>query len=316
MTNNNEKQVQKVISKQLLKNPVFDNDLHISYYSEKILEQIHIDTMFWMVADGVDYDDPKLLPILVIVDVSTRFTQFYYQKRKSEKILEHLTSFIKDVKSKFKNKNTATNSILICDGAREFIFLQKKPIVIDGITITTKLSTGVNKSVFAEVAIMRVRKVMKQLEVEQTILNVVNDTDWRIDKKNLQEILNYSEDILNKDVHQLKEKNKKRHAEVLNIGTPVFVINLFKYFPYQYKSVLRKTSYDTNWMYEPFYIDKVFGIDGIFKYKIKSYVVSENQEMPQYFWRDQLQPIKPEYASRYIENYLEKIYKKIHTNNN
>ena len=94
MTNNNEKQVQKVISKQLLKNPVFDNDLHISYYSEKILEQIHIDTMFWMVADGVDYDDPKLLPILVIVDVSTRFTQFYYQKRKSEKILEHLTSFI------------------------------------------------------------------------------------------------------------------------------------------------------------------------------------------------------------------------------
>ena len=61
----------EIISKQLNSYPNFKKQARIGNFSDLPLEQVHIDTMFWQIADAPG--QPKV-PILCIVDVATRFS--------------------------------------------------------------------------------------------------------------------------------------------------------------------------------------------------------------------------------------------------
>jgi hypothetical protein len=85
------------------------------------------------------------------------------------------------------------------------------------------------------------------------------------------------------------------------LGTPVFAINLFKYFPHQLGASMIKRGYMQNYYYEPFKISRIILIRGVYKYGIASY--TDNREIKYYFYEDQLQQINPQHAADYIRAY-------------
>ena len=292
--------MQNAIYKQLTKKPKFLPKEHISYYSDKVLGQVHMDTLFWRISGWIYDDEKSLVPILVIVDVSTRFCMFFLQPKKSSNISDHLSTFIQRTKDKFQDQNISDTMLLITDGAPEFKFLQKPNTVIDGITINCKVSTGVNKAVLAESAIARIRRLLMKHEIFMNVDNVMNNTNNRIDKNNLQELLDEGEDILNNSAHQIPKQPDGRE-KMIPLLTPVFMINLEKYFPAQTNTVLQKKSYHTNYYYEPYYISYVYGINGRYKYKLHSCV--NNDEIKGFYYADELQVINPEFSEQYIKNF-------------
>jgi hypothetical protein len=68
-----------IISKQLKSYPIFKRQARIAYFSKSPLMQVHIDTMFWQASGGEI--GAKKIPILVIVDVATRYTCFFVQTK-------------------------------------------------------------------------------------------------------------------------------------------------------------------------------------------------------------------------------------------
>jgi hypothetical protein len=85
------------------------------------------------------------------------------------------------------------------------------------------------------------------------------------------------------------------------LGTPVFAINLYKYYPNQLGASMVKRGYMQNFYYEPFKISRIILIRGVYKYSISSY--TDNREIKYYFYEDQLQRINPQHAADYIRAY-------------
>ena len=77
----------RLIAKQLKSYPKLDKALRISYFEPTPGNQVHMDTMFWKESGLTGNANP--IPILVIVDVATRFTKIFIQKSKNENVHAH-----------------------------------------------------------------------------------------------------------------------------------------------------------------------------------------------------------------------------------
>jgi hypothetical protein len=258
----------EIIGKQLKSYPKFKKQARISYFESIPLKQVHIDTMFWQASGKAKA--PKI-PILVIVDVATRYTRYFVQKSKNENVLGFLKDFVKDVTTRFPTETE--NMLVITDGAKEL----RLKTTIDNIKVVSKISKGVNKAVLAEVAIRKARAILRDYEVRLNLGNLENGTDHRIDGSNLREIFSMLEEQVNAKAKLRKPKPPTPFSPPgFQLGDPVFALNFYKYFPHALKSTMVKRGYMQNWYYEPFYISKVFLIQGIYKYSLKSYATTVN----------------------------------------
>lgn len=294
--------MQEAITKQLLSTPNLLKNTHFSYYASKPLEQIHLDTMFFQPSGELIVEENKksFIPVLVIADVCSRYIKAYVQPKKSELIKEHIKDFIKTLQEKYP-RQTASHVLAITDGAREFAF---KDFHDGMVIITHKVSTGINKAVMAEISIKQIRHYLRRVELKINLNNLQHKTNERIDRENLQDILDIILKTVNTKAYLHTVRPKKEDTPLLPIGTPVFLINLEKYFPMQTKSNLRKKSYDYNWYMEPYLVTEVFGIDNVRKYKLVSAVGLHYIQGSYYY--DELQPINPQYCDAYIESYIDR----------
>jgi hypothetical protein len=105
----------RLIAKQLKSYPQLDKAARIAYYEPTPGNQVHTDTMFWKESGLTGNANP--IPILVIVDVATRFTKVYVQKTKNDNVLAHFKDFKKALKKRFPR--TASGTVLVTDGAKE-----------------------------------------------------------------------------------------------------------------------------------------------------------------------------------------------------
>lgn len=283
----------QIISKQLKTYPKFKKGSRISYFESIPLKQCHMDSMFWQSTGGLNQ---KKIPILVIVDVATRFTMFFIQKKKSENIKFFLGRFIDAVKKKFKN--VSDKMLLITDGAREL----KVSANLSGIQVETKISRGINKAVLAEVGIRKARAILRDYELKINLRNLEEGLKDKIDTSNIAEVFALLQEEINKKAKIREPKEAVPYSQPqFNLGDAVFALNFYKYFPHQMKANMIKRGYMQNWYYEPFYISKVFLIQGIYKFSLSSYV--DGKEIKYNFYEDQLQKIDPQYASDYIKIY-------------
>jgi hypothetical protein len=284
----------RIIAKQLKSYPKLDKQLRIAYYEPTPGNQIHMDTMFWQESGAKDNANP--IPILVIVDVATRFTKIYIQKTKNEKVLEHYKDFKKHLKKRFPR--TVASSILITDGAKELASPFK-----DEKNVYQKVSTGINKAVLAEAKIRQLRQILRSVELDLNMKNLSDDKEMRIDMKGLETIRALVEDKINESAYQREPpKVKVPPQDDLKLGTPVLAINLHKFFPHQMKDVLRKKSYENNWYNEPYFVSKIVKFNGIAKYEITAYL--DMKPIKYYFYSDMLQPIERGVAVEYIHKYV------------
>lgn len=287
----------QTIAEQLARVPDLKKLSRIAYYEDTPGKQIHMDTMFW---NSSGESATKLVPILVIVDVATKFVQYYQQETKNEKVLEHYTDFKAQLTKRFPN--TTEDSLIITDDAKELAApFKKHPHV------RQKVSTGMNKAALAEVKIAQLRKRLRAIELELNINNVKDDIELRINKETLPLILPDLTYDINIKAKQMERPKDPGPQEELRIGTPVFLINLHKYFPYQLKDVLRKKSYDQNWYYEPFSVVGKTKVNGIIKYQLIDLI--RGDMIKYHFYRDQLQVIDPTVSQEYVKkwrNYHEK----------
>lgn len=285
----------ETIAKQLAAYPIFKKQARIGYYEEKPLKQIHMDTMFFQVANLKDA--PKI-PILCIVDVATRFTKYYVQVRKNESIKMFLGDFIKSVKEKFDS--TSSEMILVTDGAPEFKKIHGE---VENVSVKLHVSTGINKAVLAEVSIRKARAILRSIELNINVDNIQNGTENRIDSTNIKEFMEKIQDVIN-----LKAKLRKPKPKVgfkpstFEIGDPVFAINFYKFYPFQMKSQMTKASYKNNWYFEPFKVVKKYCINGVYKYTLAPFT-DTTKELKYHFYDDQLQKIDYRYVSVYISAY-------------
>jgi len=284
----------EIILKQLSAVPKFENIQRISYYEEKPGNQVHMDTMFWA-PSGIS--GAKLVPILVIVDVATKFAGYYVQETKNEKVLEHFNTFKAALTERFPETNPDT--LLVTDGAKELA----KPFR-NHPHVRQKVSTGMNKAVLAESKIAQLRKKLRAIELGINVKNVQDDTEIRITKDVLEVILpELTIDINSKAKQMPPPETTSDPLPTLKPGTPVFLINLHKFFPYQLKDILRKKSYDQNYYYEPFIIGSSTTFNNITKYHLLDTIGINPLNYT--FYRDQLQPIDSRYAAEYIKKWQE-----------
>ena len=290
--------MEDVIIKQLQSYPNFKKRARISYYSSIPLEQVHVDTLFYQPPASTKRD---LTPILVICDVATRFTKFYPQKSKNDGILTHLEDFKKLVKNRFKK--VAEKTVVISDNAREFTAAFKKDQ-----NLTHKVSTSINKAVLAEVKIRQFRSILRKFELARNIASISENEVKPFTKNDLEKIIAKTEEYLNTKAKIKPPKIPDEIPKRMLLGTPVFAINMYKFFPKQMvnhwkSSGIRKLSYDMNYYYEPFFISKIVTFNGISKYRLASYS-SPFEDIDYYFYEDQLKIIEPKYAMKYIEKYI------------
>lgn len=286
--------MQRIISNQLKSFPNHEKGLRIAYYSPTPGKEIHMDTGFWQPSGE---PNQNLVPILIIVDVATRFTKIFVQTRKNENIEAHFKTFIKELKRRFP-KQVSKKHLLITDGAREL----SKPFK-ESKTVIHKVSTGINKAVLAETKIRQMRAILRDVEAKLNVNNIANNRHITIDAKILNNISSSIEAKINKNAAiRPRPTPPKNVPPVLRLGTPVFAINLHKHFPFQTKDVLRKKSYDQNWYYEHFFISRIITFNGISKYEITAY--DDLIPVKYYFYYDMLQPIDPSVSAEYITKYL------------
>lgn len=186
-----------------------------SYYESKPLRQIQIDTAFFTLPN-----EKGIIPVLVIVDDATKYVRYYKQARKNESIARHLKSFMKEVRSKFKN--SAKETIIITYGVRELV-MKNIP------NVKHYVSTSKNG---VESAIARARRVFHKME---------NEAD--VTKTNFQKMLDNISKTVNKNVKY-------------EIDTPVFAIDMNKFYPDQTGYDIKKKNYLQNWLLEPFGFQK------------------------------------------------------------
>lgn len=288
--------MEEIISKQLKRYPIFKKKARHSYYSDKLLEQIHLDHFFWQPSGVLNAGKT---PVLVICDVATRFRLYFVQTRKNDSLKKCLKTFVKKIKKQFKNSIPANECLVITDGAKELAIDEE----ILGIRFKSQISKGINKAVLAEVAIRQARGSLRDFELKLNLKNISSGTKYRIDESNLQEILDIIQDQANL---KAKFKKKKEHVDYrkpeFRLGTPVFAINLYKYAPHAMKATLLKKGYLQNYFYEPFYISKLFYHQGIYRYCIASY--EDNRDIKYKFYADELQKIDSKHASEYINKWL------------
>ena len=285
----------RLIAKQLKSYPQLDKALRIGYFEPTPGNQVHMDTMFWKESGLTGNANP--IPILVIVDVATRFTKIYIQKAKNDNVLAHYRDFKKALKKRFPR--TVMSTILVTDGAKELALPFK-----DDPDVYHKLSTGINKAVLAEAKIRQIRQILRSVELDLNMTNLSKDKELRIDREGLETIRALVEEKMNQDAYQrLRPKPKSKVPPDIELGTPVFAINLHKFFPHQMKDVLRKKSYEGNWYNEPFFVSKKVKFNGIAKYEITSYL--DLQTVKYYFYADMLQRIDPKVSAEYIKKYVE-----------
>lgn len=286
----------EIITKQLKSYPKFKKQARIGYFASLPLEQVHMDTMFWQRSGELD---SKKTPILCIVDVATRYTMYFVQQTKNDSVKNYLTEFIRSVKAKWKP--TAKKMLLITDGARELQVSAK----LDNVQVETKISRGINKAVLAEVGIRKARAILRDYELRINVNNLETGRNppYRIENSNLPEIFELLQEQVNLKAKIRKPKPPTAYSPPsFQLGDPVFALNFYKYFPHQMKARFIKQGYMQNWYYEPFYISKVFLINGVYKYALKGY--ADDKELKYNFYDDQLQPIDPEYVSDYIRYYV------------
>ena len=281
----------EVISKQLNSYPNFKKQARIGYFSDLPLEQVHMDTMFWQIADAPGR--PKI-PILCIVDVATRFTHYRVQTKKSDNIKGYLADFIADIKTKW-NK-TSDKMVLVTDAAPEFKNLGGTN---NNVQVKVHLSKGINKAVIAEVAIRKARAILRTMETMMNLNNLQHGINQKIDETNINKIFMAIQNQVN-----LKAKLREPKPPVpytppkYSLGDPVFALNFYKFYPHQLKSNMTKSSYKMNYYYEPFKVIRSYLINGVYKYTLASFV--DGKEIKYYFYDDQLQKIDNRYVSDYI----------------
>jgi hypothetical protein len=203
-----------IISKQLKAFPRFKKQARIGYYEAIPLTQVHMDTAFWQTSGELN---GKKVPILCIVDVATRFTCYFVQRSKNDSIKTFFADFIEAVKSKFPN--VSSEILLITDGARELRINED----ISGHTVRTKVSTGINKAVLAEVSIRKARAILRDFELKLNLRNIEEGTSYRINASNLQAVLDLVQTRVNEKAKIRKPKppvpfQRPRYE----LGTPVF----------------------------------------------------------------------------------------------
>lgn len=286
--------LEEIVAKQLSSYPKTRKRLRMAYYEAKPLAQIHADTMFWNV---VRAKGEAQIPILVIVDVATRYTRFFLQARKNDSVRDHVKTFLTEVAERFHASDVSGKTVLVTDGAKE--------LAIKGLRdVRHKVSTGLNKAVLAEVAIRQARVVLREWELEIDLENLANGTEKRIDRENLPEILAEIETKINAKARVREPREEPQESpQEFQLGDPVLALNLHKFFPFQIGVALRKTSYDRPWYTEPFYVSRVVLFRGLYKYWIRSYL--DNQQVKYSFYPDQLQALDPTIASEYIHKYLD-----------
>jgi len=282
--------VDEIIKKQLSMWSKTKKLTRMAYHESTPLKQIQMDTMFWKVVRGKGAAD---IPILVIVDVATRFTGYFIQNTKNDSVRDHLETFIERVKTHFPQ--TADKMLLITDGAKE--------LAVKGVPgLKHKVSKGLNKAVLAEVKIRQARAILRDVELDMDLENLSNDRETRIDRKNLKGIFKKIEQQVNAKAKIREPKDYPQTPQDFDVGDPVLALNLHKFFPFQIGETLRKRSYDRNWYTEPFYISKVHKFQGIYKYTLSSYIGDEPLKYT--FYPDQLQHLDRRIAFQYVQNYV------------
>lgn len=268
---------------------------YISFYESTPGKQIQIDTFFFKKTDSKD----GLIPILTVVDVATRYTRFYLQKAKNDPHASVLVKqFIDELELKFPTTKDIT---VVSDDAKELVVKGKH----GEYNITHKLATSFNKAVLAENAIRLARLYLRKIEARFEMLILKDESQfnkYKINESNLQMILDKIANKINLKAKIRKQPKEHQEEQAYILGDPVFLINLDKYFPYQTKNILQKKSYHRPWFSEPYYISKIINVQGIYKYKIRSY--KGDEDVKYYYYTNQLQPIPPDIAHEYITKWI------------
>ena len=275
---------------QLLNKPVKATPQYISYYERFPLAQIHMDTMFYELTSS-----KKLIPILVIVDVATRYTKAYIQTRKNEKVEEHLQSFVEEVRKKWKTAiKNKDEIIVVTDGARE-LAVKNYP---------HKVSVSINKAVIAESAIKKIRfrfrrmetgDFLKTIRLQETSQKVV---DLNYLKTNLPGVIS----DINKTarLHEQAPADPNKEYE-FKLGDMVFAKSKEKFEGNKLGFQLKKKSYLLNYDPEPMIINRVIEFNNGRKYELMSLFNFES--LKYYYYEEELQSIPPELAEDYVKNY-------------
>lgn len=266
----------------------------ISYYESQPLKQIQMDTSFFTLPLTT-----KQIPVLVIVDVATKYVRYYQQSAKNDKVSTHLKAFMKDVKKKFKGSNISDDTVLITDGAKELAIKS-----IPG--VRHYVSTSKNKAAVAESAIARARRIFRKKENSANVLNIRDgDNSHYIEFKDFQKHLDKIAKDLNVTAKIKPPPVRPDNDTFYDIGTPVLAVNMAKFYSEQVGEGLKKQSYQQNWLYEPFWISDYKKVQNIYKYTLTAF--EDNLEAKYYFYSDQIQQIDPEIADLYVSLYLRHI---------
>lgn len=299
--------MQSIISNMLNK-PIREKPKYISYYESIPCTQIHMDTMFYELS-GVK--SKRLIPILVVCDVATRYIGAYIQTKKSDSISLHLASFIKEMRTMYpppkrKGKGRLVtlrpvavpkdgDILIVTDGAPEFKSIGK--------VYRHKVSLSINKAAIAEAAIKRIRWRFRRLETGSFL-------DALVDRKPEVIIdLPWLESNLPKVVKELNTTAKVRPPppEVepiptkFNLGDLVFAKSKEKFEGEKLNLKLSKKSYLLNYDPEPLMINKIVTFNGRAKYEVMSTYNMES--LKYYYYEEELQLIPDHLATDYINNY-------------
>lgn len=266
----------------------------ISYYEAVPLKQVHMDTAFFT----LPLVKNLTIPVLVIVDVATKYVRYYKQNAKNDNVSNNLKKFMDEVKKVFKDVGVSKETVLITDGALELV-------VKDIPGVTHKFSVSKNKAAIAESAIMRARREFRKKENKANILNIRDGKELHYPTRaNFQKFLDEISTKLNETAGVKKEPLwRGRKDKFYGIGTPVLAVNMEKFYPWQLKAGLKKKGYMQNWTYEPYWISNYKKVQNVYKYTLTAF--QDNQEAIYYYYSDQIQPINPKIANIYISKFLQ-----------
>lgn len=283
--------MQAIITK-LLNKAIIQKPEMISYYEKIPLSQVHIDTMFFELTKK-----KQLIPIFIIVDVATRYTQAYIQSKKNENILDHINDFVSQVRKRWKSSAKDDKDILIMsDGAKEFNVIKKSDY-------RHKVSVSINKAAIAEAAIKRIRSKFRHMETDNFLDAIMNRNNEKvIDLEFLKTELPKIITILNKTA---KIRPPPKIEEIIppkfELGTLVFAKSKEKYDADKLGLKLTKMSYKLNYDPEPLIINRVITFNNKHKYEVMS--LNNHESLKYYYYEEELQEIPDKVALDYIENY-------------
>lgn len=274
----------------------------ISFYEPVPLKQIMFDHASYLYEDVLEGSGKFEVSILVIVDVSTRYTHYRVVNSKTktdaEKALkEFYDKAAVDLKHLLIDGEIPRETYITRDNAQAFKTI-KHPYHKDGFSFIYKKITHPFGAVLAEFAISRMRHYIRRWEYLIKYTNRVRKTKYRrMTKINMQKYLDYAMREVNKNlqIKQPKYANTKDKGAAFKLGDPVWLYSIARYKPLAITAnATRRHKYDSAFYHEIYYISSIIWnpYQKKYKYGLSSY--TQEKALVFYFYENELRRVAPD----------------------